>query len=38
MLQYVTRGLKTNEYTFPLGYDCIQIFKFLIRFSSGKQT
>jgi hypothetical protein len=28
----------SNEYTFPLAYDYIQSFKFLIRFSTGKQT
>jgi hypothetical protein len=27
-----------SKLTFPLGYDYIQILKFLIRFSSGKQT
>ena len=38
-LLYVTSdAFKTNEYTFPLRYDYIQFFKFLMRFSSGKQT
>jgi hypothetical protein len=29
---------KTHQYTSQLAYDYIQIFKFSIRFSSGKET